>query len=47
MKCLTPKEALTFNAQVAYLLNRERDMGKVADVLRYIFKAKGWAWPTL
>jgi hypothetical protein len=44
-KILTPEEALKFNAQVAYHLNDSRDLGKIATVVQYIFRVKGWPWP--
>jgi hypothetical protein len=45
-KILTPEEALKFNAQVAYHLNDSRDLGKIATIVQYIYRAKGWPWPT-
>lgn len=44
-KILTPEEALKFNAQVAYHLNDTRDFGKIALVVQYIYRIKGWPWP--
>jgi hypothetical protein len=45
MKVLTPEEALKFNAQVAFHLNDSRDLGKIATVVQYIYRVKGWPWP--
>jgi N-acetyl-anhydromuramyl-L-alanine amidase AmpD len=42
---LTPEEALKFNAQVAYHLNDSRDLSKIATVIQYIYRVKGWPWP--
>jgi hypothetical protein len=44
-KILTPEEALKFNAQVAFHLNDSRDLGKIALVVQYIYRVKGWPWP--
>ena len=44
-KILTPEEALKYNAQSAFHLNDSRDLGKIATVIQYIYRVKGWPWP--
>jgi hypothetical protein len=44
-KILTPEEALKFNAQVAFHLNDSRDLGKIALVVQFIYRVRGWPWP--
>jgi N-acetyl-anhydromuramyl-L-alanine amidase AmpD len=44
-KILSPEEALKFNAQVAFHLNDNRDLGKIATVIQYVYRVKGWPWP--
>ena len=45
-RTLTPEEALKVNAIIADELAGTRDLGFILYKLQYIFRAKGWPWPT-